>query len=417
MKRLLITSLIILLSYAACAQEEWKDNSVDKLFAQARVDATEKKYDKAREKFNYILQQTPEYHEVRVQLGRTYAWEGRYKEAMLIYDSVLKQEPDDINALMAKIDVQVWSNSLADALNTVEKASQYHSDHEEFLLKKAEILNHQGKDAQAIETLDYLLKINPANLEAFDMKIVLEEQSRSYTATLRSGLDFFNQAFDPAIFGTMEVNKENEWGAVIGRVNYANRFDEASVQGEVDVYPMITENIYGYVNYGYSQSVLFSNHRLGAEVFAVILNKVEASVGARYLTFSTKNIITYTGSARYYFKSIEFSVRPFYTYEKSFSAASVDFGIKKNFTQPEDFIEISTGFGYSPDIRINQTFAAQTEEVYTLESKRASLKVQKGFGDRWSVAMESRINQRKLSAESDDYLLITTLISSVKFKF
>lgn len=416
MKSLFSTVLMILLTYVGYAQE-WKNRSIDQLFAEAQTNALDKKYTEAREKLEYILQQTPDYHDVRVQLGRTYAWEGRYEEALSVYNMVLKQKPEDINALQAKIDVLVWNNELTDALSTIETALKYHPDHEDFLLKKAKIFARLEEANEAIETLDYVLKVNPANLEAIDMKIDLDEELRSYKATLRSGMDVFNQTFDPAFFGSVEVNKENHWGAVIARVNYANRFNKTGVQGEVDVYPILTENMYGYVNYGYSQSVLFSNHRLGAELFAVILDKMEASIGARYLIFSKRNIVTYTSSMRYYHKSFEFSLRPFYTHEKSFSAASVDFGVKKNFNQPETFIELTTGFGFSPDIRINQTFAGQTEEVYTLESKRASVRVQKGFGDRWSASVESRINLRELSAESNEYLLITTLLTSVKFKF
>lgn len=416
MKYLYITCIMLLLVSAAHAQS-WKNQSIEQIFKQARTEAREKEFAKSREKLQYILHFVPNYHDVSLQMGRTYAWEGRYMDALLIYNRVLKQDPGFIDALHAKIDVEIWSDKLDKAYETTRQALEYHPDNEGFLLKKAKIYQYGGDHDRAIETLNEVLKVNPANIEALYLKIVLEEESRQYTAVVRSGVDMFDQSFDPAIFGSVEVNKKNNWGAVIARVNYAHRFEQFGLQGEVDVYPVITDKVYGYINYGFSQSVLFSNHRIGAEVYAVAFDKLETSFGARYLQFSTQSIVTYTASMRYYLKSFELSVRPFYTHEKSFAAASIDFGVKRNFKKPETYLEFTAGLGYSPDIRINQTFAGQTESFYTLESKRASIKVQRSLGDRWSAALESRVNYRELSAESDEYLLITSLISTIKFKF
>ncbi|WP_424961209.1 YaiO family outer membrane beta-barrel protein [Ekhidna sp.] len=416
MNHLYITCMMLLLASAAHAQR-WKNQSIDQIFEQARIEAREKEYAKSREKLQYILHFAPHYHDVSVQMGRTYAWEGRYMDALLIYNRVLKQDPGFTGALHAKIDVEIWSNKLNEAHETTRQALEFHPDDEGFLLKRAKIHQFEGNLDRAIETLNEVLKVNPANLEALDLKIALEVESHQYTSVVRSGVDMFDQSFDPALFGSVEVNKKNNWGALIARVNYAHRFEEFGLQGELDVYPVITEKVYGYINYGYSQSVLFSNHRIGAEIYAVAFDKLEASLGARYLQFSTQSILTYTASMRYYLRSFEFSMRPFYTREKSFAASSIDFGVKKNFKQPETYFEFSAGVGYSPDIRINQTFAGQTESFYTLESKRATIKVQKSLGDRWSAALESRVNYRELSAESDEYLLITSLISTIKFKF
>lgn len=406
---------MFLLPYIGCSQE-WKKESPQVIVDHARSEAGEGDYTKAREKLQYILKIVPDHQDARIQLGRSYAWEGRYDEAIRIYDEVLSKNQDNLNALMAKIDAQAWSGRLNDAQGTADLALEYHPGHEEVLFRKAQILSYNAEVGQAIEILDEVLRINPANLEAFDLKIKLEEQSRAYAVVIRFGVDVFDQAFDPALNGSIEVNKEHSWGAVIARVNYAHRFKLNGAQYEMDFYPAINDKVYGYVNYGFSQSVLFSNHRMGAEVFAVVLNKLETSIGARYLQFTTQNILTYTASMRYYCKSMEFSVRPFYTHKKSFTAASIDFEIKKNFKQTETFIELSTGFGFSPDIRFNQTFTGQSEQFYTLESRRIGLKIQKRFGDRWNTSLESRMNYRELSEASNDYLLITSIISSIRYK-
>lgn len=50
--------------------------------------------------------------------------------------------------------------------------------------------------------------------------------------------------------------------AINPRINLANRYGITGIHGEMDAYPKISENNYGYMNYGFSQSDVFPKNRL-----------------------------------------------------------------------------------------------------------------------------------------------------------
>ena len=78
-------------------------------------------------------------------------------------------------------------------------------------------------------------------------------------------IDHFDQSFnrDPWQVVALSYGRKTKLGSVIARVNMAKRFGDIGFQYEMDAYPKISENNYGYLNYGFSQSSVFPKKPYG----------------------------------------------------------------------------------------------------------------------------------------------------------
>jgi lipoteichoic acid synthase len=100
------------------------ENDWDKNYMAARDLALNKEYKKALLVCNYILNEKPNFSDVRTLKGRIFAWEGNYKNAEIELLDVIKRTPfypDSYNALM---DVYKWSDQNKKAIAIGEKALQ-----------------------------------------------------------------------------------------------------------------------------------------------------------------------------------------------------------------------------------------------------------------------------------------------------
>jgi YaiO family outer membrane protein len=101
----------------------------------------------------------------------------------------------------------------------------------------------------------------------------------------------------PGIWEVLLYSRLTKFGTVIGRVNYANRFQTDGLQAEVDAYPRLSNVFYTYVNAGYSENAgVFPKYRAGFSLYANLPKSYEAEAGWRYLYVSeATNIYSWPG--------------------------------------------------------------------------------------------------------------------------
>ena len=99
-----------------------KDANPDQTFMIARDLAFKKDYANARLLCDYILNEVPNYSEVRTLKGRTFAWEGKYDKAETELLDAIKRTPFETDAYLALMDVYKWSDQNAKAIKIGKKA-------------------------------------------------------------------------------------------------------------------------------------------------------------------------------------------------------------------------------------------------------------------------------------------------------
>ena len=149
--------------------------SIDYRFKVAIQTGFDGKYSKSIAMCKRILKEKPDYHEVRLFMGRAYAWDHQWENAKKEISKVIEKEPKNVDAYNAITDVGLWSLIPEMALEKANKGLTIDSVNQDLMLKKAKALEQLGDIDGAIVTLEKLLKINPENLEAQEMLARLKQ--------------------------------------------------------------------------------------------------------------------------------------------------------------------------------------------------------------------------------------------------
>ncbi|MCT4604378.1 MAG: YaiO family outer membrane beta-barrel protein [Marinifilum sp.] len=316
----------------------------------------------ARKVCDSILAQNPEYHDARILIGRTFAWDKNYTEARKELQLVLDKDYDNKDAIFAFIDLEKWSGDLSKALFYCDYGQSFYPREEGFLLRKIKLQQEKGLEAKSLQTINELLEMNPGNEEAIKLFKAYKSARRKYALTIKHDFEHFEEPYIRRWHVTsLQLSRRNSWGSLIGKVNIGDlvKSDEKlwskgiSKQFEVDAYPRISATNYMYLNYGYSPDNLFPEHRAGAELYQKLPSKFEASAGMRFLRFDGssghKNVYIYTGSVGKYYRNYWFSLRGYFTPKDSEVSRSVFFITRRYLRDAKQYVGLELGTGTSPD--------------------------------------------------------------------
>ncbi len=241
--------LLTIWSNSSIAQDT---SSSDGLLREARKAAFDNKdYPQAKEYLRKALRLSPDYADVKIFLGRIYAWSKEYDSARYYLNAVLKSSPDYTDASVALADVEYWNDDNNKALQVVEDGLQYKPASEELLLRKAKILKSMRRYAEAQVAVDKVLKTDKNNTEGRS----LANQIKDLSIKNKIGLSYDYVSFDKQFtdawhLASFDYTRTTGIGSITGRINYANRFKENGVQYELEAYPRISNTFYTYVSAG-----------------------------------------------------------------------------------------------------------------------------------------------------------------------
>lgn len=347
--------------------------SSDGLLHMARTSAFhDHDYPRAIELCKKALEKSPEYADIRIFLGRIYTWRHFPDSARQEFHYVLGRNPGNEDASSGITDLEFWNDHSELALAYCEKGLFYHPGSRSLLLKKAKILNDLTRYKEAAAITDTLLQRDPLNAEVR----VLALQTRSKAAKNQIGVYYdyvyFDREFnDPWHLLSMDYKRQTRLGSVIGRVNYANRFNSNGLQIEADAYPRISRIFYSYLNAGYSHDVgIFPKYRAGFSLYANLPLSFEAEGGFRYLYFSSNTWI-YTMSAGKYYKNYWFNIRTYLTPGNSNLSQSYTFTTRYYYGGSDDYVAMGLGTGISPDdgsnnVQLNTNYNLISDKVFAV---------------------------------------------------
>ncbi|NLF41546.1 MAG: YaiO family outer membrane beta-barrel protein [Bacteroidales bacterium] len=356
-------------------------NNPDSLLQVANDLAFNEKTEEARVICNQILVSYPEYHDAAILMGRTYAWESRFDEARKYILPVLDQDPMHKEAIYAMIDVSMWSGSFEEAIKYIDLALLQTPASVPLLIRKAQALIGLGKEDQAALILNQVLDIDPSNKEAIELLNSLNINKLKNRLTLGYHGDYFEDG-SPWHLGYLEYARRTKAvGTLIGRVNYARKFDRDGVQFEVDAYPIITSGTYLYLNAGYSPDDLFPTTRFGFEVFQSLPLSFEVSAGFRMLNYVHNDLMVLTGSVSKYYKKYYFSFRPYFTFASTGGDSQAYYlTARRYFTSTDHHLTLIIGTGFSAD-----DGPLMQGDRYNIERNKAMLYYQQKLSPRFLI--------------------------------
>jgi YaiO family outer membrane protein len=354
-------------SNALFAQEQL---SSDQLFQKARSAAFDQKdYAFAIQLSKEALNISPDYVDIRIFLGRVYNWSDKIDSAIICFEKVLNESPENEDAVSAYVDLEYWNDNSLQALSICEKGLQFHPESKILLLKKAKCLSDLKRFKEANTVLSGLLKIDSKNSEARSLLEKIKDQSAQNRIGISYDFVKFDKQFDdPWHIVSVDYSRSTGIGSFTARMNYANRFKTNGVQIEADAYPRISKIFYAYLNAGISnERGVFPEFRTGFSLYANLPKSFEAEAGFRYLKFSDVTWI-YTGSVGKYFKNYWFNIRTYIVPDSRAVSNSYTF-TSRYYYKGTDYFGVALGSGISPDDVENNV---QLTNLYKMKSYKVS---------------------------------------------
>ncbi len=385
---------IILIALIPMAQARQPADSLvsidpDDLFAKGREAAFAGDREKGRTYLLQALEIAPDYTDVRIFLARTYLWDEMKAKAEETVQPLLEKDPDNAEAILVMFDAAFWNKDNHSALQWAEKGLRKNATNKELLIKRAKALGALERFDDAVTVLDGLLQRFPGDNEVLQLRNDFKGNLKSNTLTALTTQDFYtDEAFGNASLYSLQYGRRTGAGAFFARVNQSQRFGSSGWQGEVEAYPTLGKKLYGYINYGYSSSSLFPEHRAGAEAYANLPHAFEASAGMRYLYYSSgADVVMYTITVGKYFGSYWLSGRIFVTPgDATGVSTSALLQARRYFSNANHFLGISGGFGFSPELRnLLSNDGLSTQEIYRLKSSRFGLMYQHPLNSSWQL--------------------------------
>lgn len=344
----------------------------DQLFQMARSLPRERR-EEARELLRRGLRRSPDYHDLRIHLARLHAWDGQYEAAREALTYVLERQPANLEARLVQIDVETWAERPREALRACETGLGLAPGSAELQYRKARLLKGLGEPAAGLAAAEAALRLDPDHQAARLLRDDLKELTQRWKVALDYTYDSFDKTFDPWRTASMTVGHRFDFGSVLARVNRAERYGSTGGQFEVDAYPRIREGTYAYLNLGYSDASIYPAFRAGAELYHNFSRGIEASLGFRYLDYSSSAVTIYTGSLGKYHGDFLYTLRANVTPSAIGSSLSGSVSVRYYLGDSDSYLSAVVGSGVAPDQRQGYS------EIVQLSSSRVGIGAQKRF--------------------------------------
>ncbi|MBD8018893.1 YaiO family outer membrane beta-barrel protein [Kaistella pullorum] len=365
MRKILLSFIFILLYTALSAQEL----SSDELFTRARNEAFENKnYPAAVELAKQALNQSPDYTDISIFLGRLYTWDKNVAAAREVFQGLEQKEVRDEDFYLAYASLEYWNDNYAKALEILEKGLQYNPKSEALWMLKAKIHNSADQFDASQTAITKILEFNPENAEARAMLIQLQSLTAKNSVGISYGFTHFDTQFDQDWHTAgLSYKRATKLGSVILKGNYAYKFGESGTQVELEAYPRISPTFYLYLGAGFSGDVgIFPKYRTGASLNANLPKSFEAEIGYRQLYFS-ENILLYTAAIGKYYKNWWFNLRTYITPDSSNISHSYTATARYYTKGAQDYFSVQAGTGISPDDNRNNLLNDDTYKLKTFK--------------------------------------------------
>ncbi|WP_157681167.1 YaiO family outer membrane beta-barrel protein [Maribacter dokdonensis] len=342
----------------------------------------------------YTLINEPETEEeTSILWARTLSWRGDYDGARSAFNTILSKNKNNRVVWLGAIKNELYAKNYHTALGLANKALLHKSIDPELQRLRAiaiDGINGIVYSDKAWYNVDSKIAKSSSKPKKETAKVaerdtlqnvhktpVTEEQLKN-TVSVNSSVTFYDKRFDPITTSSISYNKQTPYGVIIPRINNSNRLGKNGIQLDVDLYPKITKGVYAYLNYGYSESDLYPNHKMGGDVYYNHKSGIEFSAGGRFINFATKDVKSITNSFGYYTGNYYFSLRSYITPEAdNLTNVSGNLLIRKYLKDAENFIGINVGVGFSPELRqFTSGDQLLAETLLYIESQRLSFEYQ-----------------------------------------
>lgn len=390
-----IIAILLLLSIKSNAQKINVDSLLTVIINDMK---TEKNYQKNIQRALIGKKIAPNYLDYYLVLGKNHEMLQQKDSAIYYYSYVIDKNSKYEDAHLYLINLHLENKNYDAASIAIEKAIVTYPDQKRYYLKKAELLELQKEEKKEYEYLKLLQKKYPDE-NAIQQRIIILE-SKFYSD--RIGINYTITAFNrdnvgPWHLGGLEYIRQRSWGSLIGRINYANRFNSGisvaeGVQYEAESFFFTGKKSYSNVAFAYSSNPVFPKWRLGYSYFYNFKKGWEADLGFRYIKAENIDFETAVIGIGKYVGAYWINFRTFIQRENKDIYPAFTLTTRYYFDSRFDYFQAIAGYGTSPDERPT---LGQFEQRIALDSYRVGVGYFKIFNKNYVTGFQTLFNNQE----------------------
>ncbi|GAB3203922.1 YaiO family outer membrane protein [Pontibacter aydingkolensis] len=381
--------------------------NADSLLQQAQQAAQQGNYNTSRKLARKVLVVAPAYTDAAILIGNTYTWEQKYDSASAVLKPLLATAPSHAEVYLALAQLGLRSKEHPEViLSYVDKGLAIAPQSQELLEYKIGALIELKKYKEADQLLESLTEkgITYKNIKAqlHNLASINSIRTEYQYATFNTNIPDWHLA-------SLEYTRLIKPGSISGRVNYANRFEQQALQGELDFWPRLNDKTYLYLNAGFSASKLFPDYRAGLEVYRKLPLNMEVSLGARTLVYSNETIWLYTGHIGKYWGKYWAGIRPFIQQQHRKVQATGIIQLRRYLIDEDQHLTLTLAKGSTPATQVG------LQEINRLDASRVGIESRFRLGNScyWGALLQ--YEHEELSKESSRNRYTTSF--SLQYRF
>ncbi|MBC7000036.1 YaiO family outer membrane beta-barrel protein [Cytophaga sp. FL35] len=386
------------------AQDLAFNNAMDDSYDAAYALAYKGEHGRAKAILISFLDKQPDHEDARTLLANTYSWDRQYEAARREYNTVTSNNRNHKAAWIGAIKNELYAKNEGIALGLAYKALSYLDKENEIERLKSisqnrleskeykengwynveSVITSKSKKSpkntkqKIVEGEDKEGKDEKEQITSSIAKTAAEKDVFNNRIDIRNAVTVFDQRYDPMIYTSISYRRQTMAGALIPRLNYSNRLGKNGIQYDLDFYPKFSKRFYAYLNYGYSNSSIYPEHKFGGDLYVNLPGAIEFSAGGRHITFESGDVNVLTNSLGHYRGNYYFSLRSYITPKPdNLTRFAGNLLVRKYLKDAENFFGVNLGMGYSPELRqIISGDELLAETLLYVESQRLSLEYQ-----------------------------------------
>lgn len=334
------------------------------------------------EQFRQVIEQAktaleaePANGDLMILIANNYAFQKKSDSALIYIRKAEQINYYNDDLFDAWLNILFWAHRYDALVQTTALAKQYNYSHTENLLRKQLIAYTELRAyeeginlAEDPENKEYLKVKDISNIYS---NLLMKRNTNVLSAFY--SLDFFDH-HAPQHLANIGYSFAVGKHTLVLRGNYADRFQMNDLQLESDFYLQLKNKSYMYFNYGYAfDATLFPQHRAGYEYYLPLKNKMEASLGGRFMSYANSQAYIATGHLEKYMGKHWVAFRPFYVFQKDGNSLTMLLDYRYYGENPLNYWGIEFGFGNSPDdnrYATQQNASFNSLEAYKVKVER-----------------------------------------------
>lgn len=198
---------------------------MDRELQEAREKSMIKDFEGALDIYDYILDDDPENIEALKGRARALAWMGRYESARSTYREVLRLDPENLESKTGVADTYAWELQYEKAKSLMERERLKNPGNKEVLIRLARYNLRTGNRDEALYYSQKILDESPRDRDALEIKRKASALYKYESFFGYSYLDINNSSDGHNLYGGLRYSPGKAY-ALFGRLDFLDRFNE-----------------------------------------------------------------------------------------------------------------------------------------------------------------------------------------------